>query len=167
MTTTLVTGANTGLGKETARQLIAAGCTVYLGARDEERGRAAAEEIGARFVQLDVTDDSSVAAAIAAIDAGGGLDVLVNNAGIARRTGPGGGEALDGPSALEVFDTNAVGIIRVTQAALPLLRQSSNPVVVNVSSALGSPRATRRSSTGPARPPCPCSPSSTRRPSPR
>lgn len=144
MTTTLVTGANKGLGKETARQLVAAGHTVWLGARDEERGRAAADDVGARFVQLDVTDDASVAAAFAQIERDGGLDVVVNNAGIAKRAG--GGEALDGPSALEVFDTNAVGIIRVTEAALPLLSRSDNPVVVNVSSALGSFWATHEPS---------------------
>ena len=131
MTTTLITGANKGLGKETARQLVAAGHSVYAGARDEARGRAAADEVGARFVQLDVTDDASVAAAFAQIEAGGGLDVLVNNAGI-------GMLALNGPDALRVFDTNAVGIIRVTEAALPLLQRSENPVVVNISSALGS-----------------------------
>jgi NAD(P)-dependent dehydrogenase (short-subunit alcohol dehydrogenase family) len=136
MTTTLITGANKGLGKETARLLVAAGHTVWLGARNEARGRAAAQELGARFVQLDVTDDACVAAALAHIEAEGGLDVLVNNAGMAKRAG--GGEALDGSSALEVFDTNTVGIIRVTEAALPLLRRSDNPVVVNLSSALGS-----------------------------
>jgi NAD(P)-dependent dehydrogenase (short-subunit alcohol dehydrogenase family) len=136
MTTTLITGANKGLGKETARLLVGAGHDVWLGSRDEARGQAAADEVGARYVQLDVTDDASVAAALSQIAADGGLDVLVNNAGIARRAG--GGEALDGPSALEVFDTNAVGIIRVTEAALPLLRHSDNPVVVNVGSALGS-----------------------------
>jgi len=138
MTTTLITGANKGLGKETARALIAAGHTVWIGARDQARGRAAADELGARFVQLDVTDDASVAAALQTIeDSGTGLDVLVNNAGIAKR-GDGMTEALDGPSVLEVFDTNAVGIVRVTEAALPLLERSGNPVVVNVSSALGS-----------------------------
>ncbi|GAA2331374.1 SDR family NAD(P)-dependent oxidoreductase [Dactylosporangium salmoneum] len=131
MTTTLITGANRGLGKETARQLIALGHIVYVGARDESNGPAAAEELGARFVRLDVTDDASVAAAIARIDADGGLDVLVNNAGIAKL-------GLNGPEALEVFDTNAVSVVRVTEAALPLLRRSANPVVVNVSSALGS-----------------------------
>ncbi len=144
MTTTLITGANKGLGKETARVLVDAGHTVWLGARDEARGQTAADEVGARFVQLDVTDDASVAAAVAEIADHGGLDVLVNNAGIAKRVG--GGEALDGPSALEVFDTNAVGIIRVTEAALALLRRSANPVVVNVSSALGSFWATHEPS---------------------
>ena len=131
MTTTLITGANKGLGKETARQLIAGGHTVWIGARDQARGRAAAKELGGRSVQLDVTDDASVAAAFATIQANGGLDVLVNNAGI-------GLVALNGPEALKVFDTNAVGIVRVTEAALPLLKQADNPVVVNLSSALGS-----------------------------
>ncbi|MET7400950.1 SDR family NAD(P)-dependent oxidoreductase [Dactylosporangium sp. NPDC005572] len=131
MTTTLITGANRGLGRETARQLIAAGHTVYVAARDEARGRATADELGARFVHLDVTDDASVAAAFARLDADGGLDVLINNAGIALL-------ALNGPEALRVFDTNAVSVVRVTEAALPLLRRSPNPVVVNVSSALGS-----------------------------
>lgn len=144
MTTTLITGANKGLGKATAQRLIAAGHTVYVGAREEGAGRAAADELGARFVRLDVTDDESVAAALKIIEAQGGLDVLVNNAGIARREGM--GEALDGSSVLEVFDTNAVGIIRVTEAALPLLRKSANPVVVNVSSALGSFWATHEPS---------------------
>ncbi|MDT7662796.1 MAG: hypothetical protein QOD04_2352, partial [Pseudonocardiales bacterium] len=85
MTATLVTGANKGLGFETARRLIAAGHTVYIGSRDAERGRRAAELLGARAVQLDVTDDASVAAAVKAIEADGGLDVLVNNAGIEER----------------------------------------------------------------------------------
>ena len=148
MTTTLITGANKGLGKETARLLVDAHHTVWIGARDEVRGRATAEELGARFVRLDVTDDASVTAALATIaDSGTGLDVLVNNAGIARRaSGASMSEALDGPSVLEVFDTNAVGIVRVTEAALPLLQQSDNPVVVNVSSALGSFWATHEPS---------------------
>ena len=148
MTTTLITGANKGLGKETARILLDAGHTVWIGARDEVRGRAAADELGARFVQLDVTDDASVASAFATIaESGTGLDVLVNNAGIAKRV-PGNpmAEALDGPSVLEVFDTNAVGVVRVTEAALPLLQRSDNPVVVNVSSALGSFWATHEPS---------------------
>src|SRR5438128_12133292 len=88
MTTTLITGANKGLGFETARRLLAAGHTVYLGSRDAERGRAAAAQLGGRYVQLDVTDDTSVTAAAKAIEADGGLDVLINNAGIQQR-GPG------------------------------------------------------------------------------
>lgn len=131
MTTTLITGATRGIGKETARQLVAAGHTVYIGARDEAAGRATADELGARFVQLDVTDDASVAAAAAQLDADGGLDVLVNNAGIAMW-------GLNGPDALALFDTNVVGVIRLTEAALPLLRKSAHPVVVNLGSALGS-----------------------------
>jgi NAD(P)-dependent dehydrogenase (short-subunit alcohol dehydrogenase family) len=84
-------------------------------------------------VQLDVADDASVETALAVIAGREGyLDVLVNNAGIST-TGD-----VNGQIALEVFDTNAVGVIRVTQAALPLLEKSENPVVVNVSSALGS-----------------------------
>ena len=146
MTTTLITGANKGLGKGTARLLVKAGHIVWVAAREETLGRAAADELGARFVQLDVTDDASVDAAFATITAAGtGLDVLVNNAGIAKR-GAGGNEALDGPSVLEVFDTNAVGIVRVTQAVLPLLQRSPNPVIVNVSSALGSFWATHEPS---------------------
>ncbi|SDG48299.1 NAD(P)-dependent dehydrogenase, short-chain alcohol dehydrogenase family [Lentzea fradiae] len=133
MTTTLITGANKGIGFETARQLLALGHTVYVGARDPERGEKAAADLGARFVQLDVTDDASVRAALAKIDADEGkLDVLVNNAGILAS------ESVDGPTALNAFDVNAVGVVRVTEAALPLLRKASSPVVVTVSSSLGS-----------------------------
>ena len=133
MTVTLITGANKGLGYETARRLIAEGQTVYMGARDAERGRAAASTLGGRFVQLDVTDDASVESALRSIDdSEGRLDVLVNNAGVSTTAD------VSGPVALQVFDTNVIGVIRVTQAALPLLQKSDNPVVVNVSSALGS-----------------------------
>jgi NAD(P)-dependent dehydrogenase (short-subunit alcohol dehydrogenase family) len=133
MTVTLITGANKGLGYETARRLIEAGHTVYLGARDAERGEAAARDLGGRFVQLDVTDDVSVSTALRVIDEREGhLDVLVNNAGVSSLAEIGAVEAQ------RIFDTNVIGIIRVTQAALPLLDKSDNPVVVNVSSALGS-----------------------------
>ncbi len=133
MTVTLITGANKGLGYETARQLIERGHTTYLGARNAARGEVAASSLGGRFVQLDVTEDSSVETALGEIaEREGHLDVLVNNAGISTTAD------VTGPIALKVFDTNAIGLIRVTQAALPLLEQSMNPVVVNVSSALGS-----------------------------
>ncbi len=132
MTVTLITGANKGIGFETARQFVALGHTVYLGARDHDRGTAAAASIGARFVPLDVTDDATVADALTAIGAAEGrLDLLVNNAGIAEH-------AVDGPTALRMFDTNAVGIVRVTEAALPLLRKADAPHVVTVSSSAGS-----------------------------
>jgi NAD(P)-dependent dehydrogenase (short-subunit alcohol dehydrogenase family) len=141
MTTTLVTGANKGLGYEAARQLIAAGHTVYLGSRDADRGRRAAEELGARAVQLDITDDASVRAAAKAIEADGGLDVLINNAGVEER-GP--GNSLIGPADVtadllrETFETNVFGTVRVLHAFLPLLARSAAPVVVNLSSGLAS-----------------------------
>lgn len=143
MTTTLITGANKGLGFETARRLLAAGHTVWIGSRDAGRGRAAAAELGAgaRFVRLDVTDDASVAAAVRTIDADGGLDVLVNNAGIEAR-GPHnevfGAADVTADTMREVFETNVFGVVRVTHAFLPLLERSAAPVVVNVSSGLAS-----------------------------
>lgn len=141
MTTTLITGANKGLGFETARQLIAAGHTVYIGSRDAERGGRAAAQLGARLVVLDVTDDASVEAAAKVVEADGGLDVLVNNAGIEGRTahnGVIGAAEVDGDTIRTLFDTNVFGVVRVTHAFLPLLRRSAAPVVVNVSSSLGS-----------------------------
>ena len=133
VTVTLITGANKGLGFESARQLLERGHVVYLGARDAARGEAAAKTLATPFVQLDVTDEASVNDAMAVIsEREGHLDVLVNNAGVSA-TGD-----VDGGIARQVYDTNVIGIIRVTQAALPLLRRSASPVVVNVSSALGS-----------------------------
>src|SRR4051812_45165092 len=87
MTTTLITGANKGLGRETARRLVEAGHDVWLGARDPRTGQEAAAAVGGRFVRLDVTDQGSTDAARDVI-AGGGLDVLVNNAGIAADRAP-------------------------------------------------------------------------------
>jgi len=141
MTTTLITGANKGLGYETARRLIAAGHTVYIGSRNAERGRQAATELGARLVVLDVTDDASVDAAAKAIEADGGLDVLVNNAGIEVRTADNGVDGAADTTADTMrtsFETNVFGVVRVTHAFLPLLRRSAAPVIVNVSSGLGS-----------------------------
>jgi NAD(P)-dependent dehydrogenase (short-subunit alcohol dehydrogenase family) len=141
MTTTLITGANKGLGHEAARRLIAAGHDIWAAARDADRGRAAAEELGARNVALDVTDDASVAAAVERVAAeSGGLDVLVNNAGIvgARTAVP----DTTADDVAHVFATNVLGIVRVTRAFLPLLERSANPVVVNVSSGMGSFAAT-------------------------
>ncbi|MDX3112242.1 SDR family NAD(P)-dependent oxidoreductase [Streptomyces scabiei] len=141
MTTTFITGANKSLGYETARRLIEAGHTVLVGARDPERGQAAADALGARFVQIDVTDDASVAAAAADVRAReGGIDVLINNAGVLGTHRP--ADEITAADASEVFDVNVVGIVRVTHAFLPLLRTSANPVIVNVSSGMGSFGAT-------------------------
>ncbi|WP_123024235.1 SDR family NAD(P)-dependent oxidoreductase [Mycolicibacterium stellerae] len=141
MTTTLITGANKGLGYETARQLIAIGHTVYIGCRDPKRGQDAAQQLGARLVALDVTDDDSVSAAAHLIEEMGGIDVLINNAGVEGRGENNsiiGAEATTAAMMREVFDTNVFGLIRVTHAFLPLLQRSPAPVVVNVSSSLGS-----------------------------
>jgi NAD(P)-dependent dehydrogenase (short-subunit alcohol dehydrogenase family) len=141
MTTTLITGANKGIGLETARQLVAAGHTVYLGSRDPDRGRRAADTVGAHAIQLDITDDDSVLAAVRTIQADGGLDVLVNNAGIEERAQ---GNAVIGAADVtaevmrKTFETNVFGTVRVLHAFLPLLQKSPAPVVVNVSSGLGS-----------------------------
>ena len=141
MTTTLITGANKGLGFETARRLIGAGHTVYIGSRDGDRGRRAAGQLGARMVQLDVTDDASADAAAKTIEADGGLDVLINNAGIEVRMAdnsvPGAGEVTAG-AMRTLFETNVFGVVRVTHAFLPLLQRSAAPVIVNVSSGLAS-----------------------------
>ncbi len=136
--TTLITGANKGLGRETVRRLLAEGHEVWLAARDRSAGQAAADELGARFVQLDVTDEDSVTAAAAVVAAatGGRLDVLINNAGIAGGRKPAGEVTAD--DVRSVFETNVFGVVRVTQAFLPLLERSDSPVVVNVSSGMGS-----------------------------
>jgi NAD(P)-dependent dehydrogenase (short-subunit alcohol dehydrogenase family) len=127
MTTALVTGANKGIGLEIVTQLIAGGATVYLGARDPERGEKAAADTGARFVQLDVTDPDSVRRVAEGLDR---LDVLVNNAGIT-------GGSFGSEKIREVFETNVFGVITVTDAVLPLLRRSPRGRIVNVSSSVG------------------------------
>jgi NAD(P)-dependent dehydrogenase (short-subunit alcohol dehydrogenase family) len=137
MTKTLITGAGKGLGRETARRLLEAGHEVWVAARDPERGERAAAELGGRFLALDVTDDASVAAATATVAADGGLDVLVNNAGVA-----GGGfvpvAEVTVDSVRDLYETNVFGVVRVLQAFLPLLEGADPGVVVNVSSGMGS-----------------------------
>jgi NAD(P)-dependent dehydrogenase (short-subunit alcohol dehydrogenase family) len=137
MTTTFITGANKSLGFETARRLIAAGHTVIIGARDPARGRAAAEKLGARWIQIDVANDESVARAAAELAASeGAIDVLINNAGILGSHAS--VDQLTGADALEVLNTNVASIVRVTHAFLPLLRRAKTPQIINVSSGLGS-----------------------------
>lgn len=141
-TTALVTGANKGIGYETVRQLAGLGWTVWLGARDTELGSKAADALrgdglDVRPVTLDVTDDASVAAAATTLEnSGTGLDVLVNNAGIAGSLhAPADTVATD---FLAVYGVNLLGPVRVTHALLPLLRGSPHPRIVNVSSGMGS-----------------------------
>jgi NAD(P)-dependent dehydrogenase (short-subunit alcohol dehydrogenase family) len=136
-TIAFITGANKGLGYETARRLTEQGGYVIIGARDPERGQAAADRLGVRFVPIDVTDDLSVKNAAADIEAHEGrVDVLINNAGIIGSHAP--TDQLTGHDAEEVFATNVAGIVRVTSAFLPLLRRSQTPAVINVSSGMGS-----------------------------
>jgi NAD(P)-dependent dehydrogenase (short-subunit alcohol dehydrogenase family) len=148
----LITGANKGIGHAVASELAARGLTVLVGARDAARGEAAAKRIGgdARAIALDVTRAESIAAAAARIRRElGRLDVLVNNAAIAvsatprvagpaemRRSGAPSTAAIDDVRA--VFETNVFGVIAVTQAMLPLLREAPAGRIVNVSSRIGS-----------------------------
>jgi NAD(P)-dependent dehydrogenase (short-subunit alcohol dehydrogenase family) len=131
----LVTGANSGIGKEIARQLLSCGLTVYVGSRDAERGQAAVDELGdgARLLVLDVTNEQSVAAAAARVAE---LDVLVNNAGISDAGQPPTDTDMD--TLRRVYETNVFGVVAVTNAFLPALRRSAHPRVVNVSSGTGS-----------------------------
>jgi NAD(P)-dependent dehydrogenase (short-subunit alcohol dehydrogenase family) len=139
-TIALVTGANKGIGFEIATGLAALGWQVGVGARDAERRDIAVEKIGGNAfgVPLDVTDDASVAAAAALIEERfGRLDVLVNNAAITGGA-PQEPTRVDPATVLKVVDTNVVGVIRVTNAMLPLLRRSDRPRIVNMSSSVGS-----------------------------
>lgn len=152
----LVTGANKGIGYEIAAGLGALGWTVGVGARDEERREAAVDKLRAAGadvfgVPLDVTDDASVSAAARLVEERTGrLDALVNNAAIT------GGHPQE-PTTVDVdrvraaVETNVIGVIRVTNALLPLLRRSPSPRIVNVSSSVGSLtlQTTPGSDTGP------------------
>lgn len=140
--TALITGANKGIGYETAAGLGRLGWNVGIGARDRGRrddavARLRSDGIDAFAVPLDVTDDESVKAAAAQLSERGGLDVLVNNAAIT------GGPPVP-PTATNldvvraVVETNVLGVVRVTNAMLPLLRRSSSARIVNMSSSVGS-----------------------------
>jgi NAD(P)-dependent dehydrogenase (short-subunit alcohol dehydrogenase family) len=147
----LVTGANQGVGKRVAEQLVANGVTVFVGSRDLARGESAAAEIGtgATAIQLDVTDAASITVARDRIRAEfGRLDLLVNNAGISNtrrgdvsledyaKTSKASTASLDEIRA--VWETNVFGVVAVYQAMLPLLRESLDARIVNVSSGVGS-----------------------------
>jgi NAD(P)-dependent dehydrogenase (short-subunit alcohol dehydrogenase family) len=139
----LVTGANKGIGYETARKLAQEGVHVLLGSRDRARGeqaaRALAREGSVEHILLDVTDVDSIEATRSYIaDKFGRLDILVNNAGVLLD------ELGKAPSQQplttwrKTFDTNLFGLVAVTNAMLPLIRESGGGRIVNVSSLLGS-----------------------------
>jgi NAD(P)-dependent dehydrogenase (short-subunit alcohol dehydrogenase family) len=138
----LITGANKGLGNETARRLGELGATVLLGARDPGRGEDAARRLAdsgadVRFVPLDVTSDESVSQAAATVEAAvGRLDVLVNNAGVVGVRAP--ILQLTAADFELCYDTNVLGPVRMMTAFVPLLRRSAAPRVVMVSSGMGS-----------------------------
>jgi NAD(P)-dependent dehydrogenase (short-subunit alcohol dehydrogenase family) len=168
----LVTGANQGIGLQIAKDLVAHGFTVLVGSRNLERGEAAAKDIGpdARAIQLDVTDQASIAGAAERIRKEfGRLDVLVQNAAISNtsklpvqsiaeysKTTRPSNVSLDEMRA--VWETNVFGVLAVYQAMLPLLRESPQARIVNVSSGAGSlamnsdPAFAHRSVFGPVYP---------------
>ncbi|HUC79348.1 MAG TPA: SDR family NAD(P)-dependent oxidoreductase [Flavisolibacter sp.] len=144
MKSVLITGANKSIGLEAARQLLKQGFYVYIGSRSLENGLKAVEQLKAEgltsvdAIQLDVTDEQSVAAARAQIGQKTGvLDVLINNAGISGEVPQ---KALEASIAnfKNVFETNVYGVVRVTQAFFDLLQKSAAPRIVNVSSSVGS-----------------------------
>ncbi|WP_342379369.1 SDR family oxidoreductase [Myxococcus stipitatus] len=138
----LITGANKGIGKHVAAQLGHRGLTVYVGARDAARGTAAVADLAAtggdvRFVPIDVTDEVSIRAAARRIEQEAGvLDILINNAGIALQAARPSETSL--ARMRSEYEVNVFGVIATTQAFLPLLRRSTSPRIVNVSSGLGS-----------------------------
>ncbi len=142
-TTALVTGANKGIGYEIAAGLGALGWRVGVGARDQQRrdeavARLRESGVDAFGVALDVTDDESVAAAAAQIEHDEGrLDVLVNNAGIVGGV-PQTPTTISPDTIRAAVETNVIGVVRVTNAMLPLLRRSPSPRVVQMSSTVGS-----------------------------
>ena len=141
----LITGANKGIGLETARQLGAQGITVLLGARDLAKGEGAAatlkkEGIDARAVKLDMDDPADYAAVASAIEKEFGvLDILVNNAGVLIDSRNGNQTSTVSAEVLrKTFDTNLFGVVALTQSLLPLLRKSKAGRIVNLSSILAS-----------------------------
>jgi len=140
----LITGANKGLGFETARQLGKQGVHVLLGSRDAQRGAAAAQTltkkgITASVIAIEVTNAASIAAAAAQVTKQyGHLDILINNAGVLDYAADTGVETTSIDTFRRVFETNLFGLVAVTQAFLPLIKKSAAGRIVNLSSILGS-----------------------------
>lgn len=142
----LITGANKGIGLESARQLAALGKKVLLGSRSEALGAAAVQKLKAadasldvELLLIDVVSDDSIAAAVAAVEGRfGRLDVLVNNAGVLLGNQSDPLKPVNLGNARKEFEVNYFGVVAVTQAFLPLLLKSSLPRIVNLSSILGS-----------------------------
>jgi NAD(P)-dependent dehydrogenase (short-subunit alcohol dehydrogenase family) len=137
--TILITGASSGFGRDTAETLHRAGHTVYASMRGVQgKNRQAAEallNLGIKTVELDVSDDASVEAGVENVLAEAGkIDVLVNNAGIASA---GVTEAFTTEQAKAIFDTNVIGLLRVTRAVLPSMRQKRDGLIINLGSILG------------------------------
>jgi NAD(P)-dependent dehydrogenase (short-subunit alcohol dehydrogenase family) len=137
--TILITGASSGFGRDTAETLHHAGHTVYASMRGVQgKNREAAEvlrKLGIKTVELDVSDDASVEAGVEHVLAEAGeIDVLVNNAGIGSA---GVTEAFTAEQAKVIFDTNVIGLLRVTRAVLPSMRQRRDGLIINIGSILG------------------------------
>jgi len=137
--TILITGASSGFGRDTAETLFRAGHAVYASMRRMQgKNREVAEalrKIGIKTLELDVSDDASVEAGVKKVLAEAGeIDVLVNNAGIGSA---GVTEAFTAEQAKAVFDTNVIGLLRVTRAVLPSMRQKRDGLIINIGSILG------------------------------
>jgi NAD(P)-dependent dehydrogenase (short-subunit alcohol dehydrogenase family) len=144
MKSVLVTGANKGIGFETARQLAALGYFVYLGSRDKTKGVEAIEKLKALgcsnvdCIELDVTNINSIKSAKAELERKTQkLDVLINNAGISGGF-PQPATKVSIDALRLVFDTNFFGVVQVTQEFIELLKKSKEPTIVNVTTELSS-----------------------------